>query len=277
MSANQATPYPELNAVLRALVEGVQAVLGQSFVAIYLQGSFAVGDFDEHSDVDFIVVVEAELTEAQVSALRHLHAQLPDQPGHWTKHLEGSYLPRATLRDLDQRGQPVWYVDHGSRVLIRSDHDNSLVVRSQVREHGVALAGPPPVTLIDPIPVHALRDEIMAAMHAWGRQIAAEPDRIHSRFYQAFAVLNFCRLLHDLHTGRVGSKRAGTKWAKAALDPSWAGLIDRAWDERARAASGWNVGGLPPDPEDFKSTLKFVAYILEASAPYAAALEAEGT
>src|SRR5205823_11361190 len=47
------TSYDELNAILEALVTSVQAVLGGSFVGAYLQGSFAVGDYDEHSDVDF--------------------------------------------------------------------------------------------------------------------------------------------------------------------------------------------------------------------------------
>jgi predicted nucleotidyltransferase len=55
------TPYPELNAVLQELVESVQAALGNSFVAACLQGSFALGDFDRHSDVDFIVAIEEEL------------------------------------------------------------------------------------------------------------------------------------------------------------------------------------------------------------------------
>jgi hypothetical protein len=36
----------ELNGVLRPLVEGVHDALGDSFVGAYLQGSFAVGDFD---------------------------------------------------------------------------------------------------------------------------------------------------------------------------------------------------------------------------------------
>jgi predicted nucleotidyltransferase len=49
------TPYVELNAVLRALVEGMQAALGDDFVSACLQGSFAVGDFDGDSDVDFVV------------------------------------------------------------------------------------------------------------------------------------------------------------------------------------------------------------------------------
>ena len=52
------TPYPELNAVLQELLEILQAVLIDNFVALCLQGSFAVGDFDHHSDVDFIVVIE---------------------------------------------------------------------------------------------------------------------------------------------------------------------------------------------------------------------------
>src|SRR5450432_717950 len=40
------TPYGELNSVLAELVVGAQAVLGDNFRAAYLQGSFAVGDFD---------------------------------------------------------------------------------------------------------------------------------------------------------------------------------------------------------------------------------------
>ena len=58
------------------------------------------------------------------------------------------------------------------------------------------------------------------------------------------------------------------------LDPAWAGLIDRAWVERSQVASGWHVGSLPPNPDDFESTLQFVAVCLAASPPYAAALEA---
>jgi predicted nucleotidyltransferase len=60
------TPYPELNSVLRNFVDSVQAVLSNNFVGAYLQGSFAVGDFDLHSDVDFIMVIEEELSHEEV-------------------------------------------------------------------------------------------------------------------------------------------------------------------------------------------------------------------
>lgn len=48
------TPYPDLNEVLDDFVASVVTALGSDFVGAYLQGSFAIGDFDQNSDVDFI-------------------------------------------------------------------------------------------------------------------------------------------------------------------------------------------------------------------------------
>jgi predicted nucleotidyltransferase len=262
------TPYPSLNAVLQELVEAVQAVLGSSFVAACLQGSFAVGDFDPHSDVDFIIVVEEGLSEDQVHALQTMHERIYSLDCVWAQHLEGSYFPKDVLRHHSRRGKLLWYLDNGSRALIESDHDNTVVVRCVLLEHGIALAGPHPATLVDPIPVAALRQEILESITDWGQEVLAEPDIIGNRFYQCFAVLHYCRALHDLHTGYVGSKRTGTGWAKTTLDPSWAGLIDRAWDGRPNPALSVRQ---PADPEEVKRTLEFIEYMLKLSAQYAPA------
>jgi hypothetical protein len=261
------TPYPDLNAVLRELVAGVQAALGDAFAGAYVQGSFAVGDFDRHSDVDFIIAVEVALSNVQVEALQILHERIYCLDCAWAQHLEGSYFPKDVLKDYAQRGKPLWYLDNGSRSLVESAHDNTVVVRWVVRAHGIALAGPDPATLVDPIPVSALRQEIMDGMQEWGRHILAEPERINNRFYQAFAVLHYCRALHDLYTGFPGSKRAGAEWAKATLDPSWAGLIDRAWGGRPNPAVSVRQ---PADPQDLRRTLAFVQYVIDLSAQSAA-------
>jgi len=195
------TPYPELNSVLADLVTSVTRALGEAFVSACLQGSFAVGDFDRHSDVDFVIVVAAELTDGQVNALQAIHRRLYGLPSVWAQHLEGSYFPAAILRSYDQCSTPLWYLDHGSQTLVRSTHCNTLVVRWVVREHGVILAGPSPATLLDPVPVDALRQEIGATMRDWGQQILDDPDRYRNRFYQAFIVLNYCRMMHDLVVG----------------------------------------------------------------------------
>jgi hypothetical protein len=164
-------------------------------------------------------------------------------------------------------GADLWYLDHGARSLVRSDHCNKLHVRWIVREHGVVLAGPAPASLIDPMPEEALRSEFFETLNHWGRVILDDPASYRNRFYQGFIVLNYCRMLHDLHRGYPGSKREGAEWAKSALDPSWSDLIDRAWD--TRPDPGWQVRQ-PPDPEDFRRTLRFVAYVMDESKRYVA-------
>ena len=259
------TPYPELNTVLWLLADDVRHILGANFVGAYLQGSFAVGDFDDHSDVDFIIAVEEELSDPQVGALQAMHERIYCLESEWAKHLEGSYFPKKVLRNHVERGKELWYLDHGAHSLIKSEHCNTIVVRWVIREKGVTLAGPPPTTLVDPIPVELLRSEIKEVIIGWGQEIIADPDRYNNHFYQAFIVLNYCRMLHDLYTGFPGSKLAGAEWAKANLEPSWSALIDRAWDGRPDPASS---ARRPADPEAFKSTLKFVKHIIKESKHY---------
>jgi hypothetical protein len=253
------TSYPELNIVLQELVAGVSEALGSNFVAACLQGSFAVGDFDRHSDVDFIIATARELEGSQVRTLQDLHGRIHDLDCDWAQHLEGSYFPTDILRDCAKRGRPLWYLDHGSRSLVRSDHCNTAVVRWVVRERGVSLAGPAPKTLVDPISVETLRGEITQTIGKWGREILNEPERFSNRFYLGYIVLSYCRMLHDLDTGFPGSKRAGADWAKATLDPAWGDLIDRAWRGRPNPALSVQE---PADPADFERTLEFVRYAI---------------
>lgn len=254
------TPYRILNSVLRDLVSSVQEVLGAKFVGAYLQGSFAVGDFDAHSDCDFIVVIEEELSDGEVAALQRVHERIFDLDIVWAQHLEGSYFPSSVLRNYARSGGQLWYLDHGSRSLEQSNHCNTTLVRWVVREKGVVLQGPPPETLIEPIPVHVLRQEILATIRDWGRDILANPGHYNNRFYQCFIVLNYCRMLRDLIMGCPGSKRTGAEWAKANLDPTWAALIDRAWGGRPNPAVSVRE---PADGQDFQSTLEFVQYIID--------------
>jgi hypothetical protein len=256
------TPYPDLNALRQELVDSEQAILGDELVGAYLQGSFAVGDFDRHSDVDFIMVVRDELPGEQVEALQVMHARIFAQDCIWAKHLEGSYFPQAVLRQHADRSQELWYLDNGHNYMVRSTHCNTVVVRWTLRQYGVAMVGPAPATLVDPIPIATLRQEIQETMREWGSEILAAPEKYNNRFYQSFIVLSYCRMLHSLSIGDVGSKRAGSEWAKANLDPAWADLIDRTWDGRPNPEVSVRT---PADAEDFKRTLEFVRYCIGES------------
>ena len=245
-------------------------VLRDNFTAAWLQGSFAVGEFDLHSDVDFVIAVEQELSDAQVRSLQAMHQRIFGLETEWAKHLEGSYFPKIELRDYAQSGRELWYLDNGRRELERSDHDNTVVVRWILRERGVTLAGPQPSTLIDSIPTEALRKEILQTINEWGEQILADPEQINSRFYQTFAVLSYSRMMHDLHTGVVGSKPSGAEWAKANLDSAWKDLIDRAWEGRPDPALSVQQ---PADEADFRSTLEFIEEVMGAATEFAAGIQ----
>jgi len=74
------TLYPALNAVLEHFLTGVREVLPGNIIGAYLQGSFALGDYDQHNDVDFLVVTHHDPTDAEVAALGAQHAAIHDFP-----------------------------------------------------------------------------------------------------------------------------------------------------------------------------------------------------
>ena len=253
------TADPELNSVLHELVTSLQAILQDHFLAAYLQGSFALGDWDLHSDVDFLVAVDPEVSPTELTALQTMHARIYDLDSHWAHHLEGSYFPREILAQDDPTRALLLYLDNTSRELIWSNHDNSRVVRWVTREFGIVLAGPDPRTLIDPVPADRLRQEVSETMGDWGYQLWANPGQMDNRWYQPFVVISYCRMLHTLHTGRIGSKPAGAQWALGALDRCWADLIELAQAERSNPSLKIQ---LKADPNDLGRTLEFIEYAL---------------
>ncbi|MFN2187507.1 MAG: aminoglycoside adenylyltransferase domain-containing protein [Candidatus Promineifilaceae bacterium] len=261
------TPYPELNSVLTQFLDKLRTILGDHLIGLYLQGSFALGDFDEHSDVDFIVVTTNPLTTSEVEPLQLMHKEIYHSGSEWAKHLEGSYFPLDHLRQIGSTGTQLWYLDHGAQSLIQSEHCDTLVVRRTLRSCGRTLFGPVPQTFMDPVPTALLRQEIYDVMKNWGAEILADPSRFRNRFYQGFIVLSYCRMLHDLTAGELASKQKGAEWAKDELDPKWRSLIDRAWDTRPDPATSVRQQA---DPDDFAKTRIFLEYILELSSETAA-------
>jgi hypothetical protein len=255
-----ATVYSELNVLLAELVASVRAILGENFCGAYLQGSFAVGDADVHSDVDFIVVTHGEVSVEQQAALQAMHGRLYRLETHWAQHLEGSYVPKDSLRRLDPARRPYVYLDNGSTELVLDNHCNTHVVRWSLREYGVTLAGPEPKTLVGPVPAERLREELVTVMREYA-DWAPAPTKAGgmSQWKQIFLVLSFCRMLHTIRSGRVASKQASGKWALGALAPEWRSLVERALADRP---DPWRRVHEPADPAVAENTLAFVEYAL---------------
>lgn len=265
MDSKFPTSDPVLNAVLHELVTGIQTILGKNFISAYLQGSFAVGDWDSDSDVDFLIAIDHDISDADLSALQAMHARIYTLESDWAKHLEGSYVPKEILKRGDPTRTSLWYLDNTFDHLILSDHDNTLVVRWVVREYGITLAGPDPHDWIDPVSADDLRQEVSATMQGWAKEILAGQWQMNNRWAQPYAVLSYCRMLHTLHTGGIASKPSGAQWAIRTLDNRWTGLIQRAWKDRPNPSLKVRQ---PADPNDMNQTLAFIQYALDLSQQY---------
>lgn len=221
-----------LRDVLAALAAEVQHAVGNSLVGVYLKGSFALGAGDVHADVDFLIATEAALTDEEEARVKELHRHFPDRPEHWAHVLEGSY---ASLEDLRKRADPTesWlYVDNGNREMEWSPHDNTEVFRWVLKNRALAVMGPDADSLIDAVPVQALREEAAATARRRREAVFADPEYLENAWGQPHEVLMNCRMLYTATKGEVAGKTASAEWCLSVLPSDWHELIQAAIKDR---------------------------------------------
>lgn len=243
----------DVAAVLASTLESARDLLGERFVGMYLYGSLATGDFTpERSDIDFLVVTDGELPGATVAALGEMHARLGASGERWFTHLEGSYIPRASMRRYDPNDARHPHLSVGESLEIADHGPDWVIQRFVLREQGVVLAGPEPRTFIDPVTPPQLRAAVVELMRGfWARQLV-EHEFLAPREYQVFAVLSMCRALRTLECGDLRSKTAAARWAIETLEDPWRAIVRRALD--------WPHGD---QPDGLDETRALIRYVLE--------------
>lgn len=236
------TPYPDVNAIVEQVHTGASAILGDSFVGMYLVGSLAAGDFDPlMSDIDFIVVSAAELGAATIDPLAELHAGIASGTSKWASELEGSYFPRHALRRYDPANALHPHIfrgrgEEGSRLFMMQHASDWIIQRHVLRAHGIVVAGPPPRSLVDPVRPHELRQAVRSLAPLWPAPLLDDPTPIRQHDgYHAYTVVTLCRMLYTLEHSSVVSKPVAALWAQSIEDARWATHIQRAlrWSMRS--------------------------------------------
>src|SRR4051794_34908855 len=151
MNLTQPTPYADINTLLHEVLVGVQQILGSHFVGMYLEGSLVSEDFDQDSDIDFVVVTSEDVSSDQFAALQAMHDRIATIDSWYAIQLEGSYISLQALRRHDPAHALHPNIERGPGERLKmAYHDTAwLVHRSILRDRGVTLAGPAPQTLID--------------------------------------------------------------------------------------------------------------------------------
>jgi hypothetical protein len=229
MDAQYLSLYPKINALLNELWAGVQVILGDQWVGMYLSGSLAAGEFDPlRSDIDFVIVTAGDLPPHLVQSIAALHTRLLSRYPVWGKKLEGPYIPLSSLRRYDRAAVDFPSARTGGSFGIDQQGSDGIIQRHILREHGVVIAGPAPQDLIDPVPPADLCRASAVILKEWWLPQLQDQHRLLERAYQAYAVLTMCRILYTLAFGEVAPKPRAARWAQQTLEPRWAALIERA-------------------------------------------------
>ena len=221
-----------------------------------VQGSFALGAGDLHSDCDFLVATRSRPGAGQEAELRALHDEIPTRSGHWPHDIEGSYAPVDELADVSHLGREWLFNNHGQRTLEWDDHCNRAYTRWILRERGITLAGPEPMSWMAPVPPATLRRESATALPTLLADLATWLDIDALAWGQRYAVVTACRILFTADTAEVASKPGALEWAQWRLDPRWRPLLTQVRDDRA-------LGFVPdqrPSPGSAAAARAFVEY-----------------
>ncbi len=282
MDPEHPTPYAEINALLHEVLIGAEHILGEHCVGMYLEGSLVSDDFDQDSDIDFVVVSDDGLSEDQFAALQLVHDRIATIDSWYADQIEGYYLSQHALCRYDLTHALHANIERGPGERLKWDHLDSawLVHLSILRDRGVTLAGPSPRSLSDPITPRQLQQAMVESVQRWSAPKLDNPEQLRVRGSQAYVVLTLCRVLYTLYTGGVVTKRVAARWAVSTLDARWVPLIERAWDGRhdpaaeQAASGGWvplsgrRWKGLHSEEvsaEEVDETLAFLRYTIEHS------------
>ena len=221
-----------VNELLTQIKTTFTHILHTKLTGVYLHGSLAFGCFTwETSDIDFLAVVNDDLTHPEknaiISALLELNKQAPPKgiemsivteetcrnftyPTPFLLHFSNAHLP-ACEKDLDDF----------CRTMNGTDKD--LAAHFTVtRSVGIPLCGNPISELFAPVPKEHYLDSIKQDIENAEAEIAENP---------VYTVLNLCRTLAYIKENLILSKKQGGEWAQRTLPPEYRPIVVSALHE----------------------------------------------
>jgi hypothetical protein len=198
----------------RTAVGGLRRLLGDDLVGAWLIGSGALGGaVAESSDLDLVSVCAHA---PSVDLIQQLVAELTEEAMTWpVRGLEFVLYPRAAVASASRSPQFALKLNVGPRMPLHMSTDAAaepahwfVIDLAILREHGLALHGPPAHELVAPIPRRWLLDALGDGL-AWH---AANEPALHQ------SVLNAGRAWRFAAEGVWSSKDAAAGWVLARTE-----------------------------------------------------------
>ncbi len=238
--------------ILPRLLGGLQSILQENLVGVYLYGSLITGDFDpDISDIDLVVVLNQALDEAEFESLHKLHHGIVERQPEWQDRLELAYISTIALRTFRSQSSVIGIISPGEPFHLIEAGSDWRISWYALREDGVALTGPPIQSLIDDIPTTEYLQAVAEHICHY-RDSVKKP---HNKQALSYIVLTVARGIYTLAHGRPTSKAKAAACAKARY-PQWAELIERALSWRANPHSdSLSAEQIRPQVADFVNNM----------------------
>ncbi len=248
-------------------IDAAAEALEGGLAGAYLYGSLARGCFHPAtSDVDLLLVTEAECSDEGIARIEAAHRSSAGEP--WSPAVARAGSPDsgpagvpldvvAVTRDqllADVAPAPVAFVlkpagaAAGRARRLPESKREFPIDRQDARDAGVTLVGPPADTIIPAVPWPILESALRWLF-----------PHIVPHFKNPGLML--CRVTRALATGSLSSKRDAGIWAVDALDPVWRSLIQR---EMAAYAGGVRQRAVPT--EELQAFERYCAGVVGAPA-----------
>lgn len=191
---------------------GLADALGGCLIGLYLYGSLARGCFHPAtSDVDIVAVVDGARAESALAAVSRVH-QDTDIP------IDAVFVTSEQL-NTDRFPAPVDFLikplSDGEIVRLPDGSRDFPLQRQDVQECDVALFGPSPRELVQPVPWHLLAQSL---------------DYLFPYIVPRFKnpVLMLCRIVYAYAHRKLCSKQDAGKWAMETFEQRWLTMIEEA-------------------------------------------------
>ncbi|MCP4357179.1 MAG: DUF4111 domain-containing protein, partial [Chloroflexi bacterium] len=185
-------------------------------------------DFDyETSDIDFVAATAVSPSPQQFAELVEMHGRIGKTNSKWAIELEGAYIPLPALRRYDPANATHLYIDRGASNLRWEHLDVDWVIHRYVLyKQGIALAGPPCHTLIDPVSTADLQQATLELLDFWWVPMIENPVKLQHDGYRTYAIMTMCRMLYTFKMGDVVSKPAAAHWMLTTQDGRWHSMVE---------------------------------------------------
>lgn len=232
MLKNNMTPCQDINEVLAYISCGTQDILDKNtLIGLYLFGSLTYGDFNvDTSDIDLVAIISKPLNNHELELIKQLHKQVDEKYPKWNHRLECSYTPIDMLKNTLPPKAPRPY--YGGGVFYEeAPYGNEWLINNYLLyKYGIQLKliGPGFKELINPIDfIEVQKACVRDLFQEWESNIT-DFEWLDNSHYQAYLVLNLCRILYTVICGETATKKVSAEWVKNQYGLPWISLIETA-------------------------------------------------